>query len=161
MLWQRLAFVFLLVLCVLLYRTYIIFQADPAIFQPCSSIADNHSLQFDQTRLQTFQTLLRFQTVSYEKDQQNFDQLEKCRDFIKTHYQELVTKNAHFVQLHVIAKYSLLFAVRGSDPQLKPFLFSSHMDVVPAPHVDRWTHPPFEAVTDRTFIFARGALDDK
>ena len=146
---------------VLLYRAYVVFQPDKSIFEPCSPLTDNHSLQFDTKRLQAFQTLLQFQTVSYEEFDQNITELERCRDFIKQRYQSLTNKYSQFVQLHDIAKYSLLYSIQGKNPALKPFLFSAHMDVVPAKYIDRWKHPPFEAFADEEFIYARGTLDDK
>ncbi|KAK8869586.1 hypothetical protein IAR55_000153 [Kwoniella newhampshirensis] len=52
---------------------------------------------------------------------------------------------------------------KGSDPSLKPLLLMSHYDVVPAPSstFDRWTHPPFSGYNDGTYIWGRGAGDDK
>jgi len=39
----------------------------------------------------------------------------------------------------------------------------SHYDVVPAPNstFDRWTHPAFSGYNDGTYIWGRGAADDK
>lgn len=161
MIWKKILIVFLIVFSILLYRAYIVYTPDKAIFEPCSSSNDNHSLNFDQTRLKAFQTLLQFQTISYEADRQNYNELKKCRDFIKQHYDDVIKKHANFVQLHEIAEYSLLFSVRGKNPNLKPFLLSSHMDVVPAGNIDRWKYPPFDGHTDKDFIYARGTLDDK
>ncbi|CAF4986262.1 unnamed protein product, partial [Rotaria sp. Silwood1] len=64
MLWQIISIVFSILLSILLYRAYVVFTPDKDIFEPCSSSVDNHSLQFDQQRLQIFQTLLQFQTIS-------------------------------------------------------------------------------------------------
>ena len=161
MVWKVLLIPLVILSVILLYRTYVVFQPDKAIFEPCSSSTDNHSLQFNSSRLQAFQTLLRFQTVSYEEFEQNTTELEKCRDFIKKHYQDITSKHSKFAQVHDLAKYSLLYSIQGKNPKLKPFLFSAHMDVVPARHVNRWKHPPFDAYADEEFIYARGTLDDK
>jgi len=161
MIWKKIFIIFLILLSILLYRTYIIFTPDKAIFEPCSSSIDNHSLNFDQQRLRAFQTLLQFQTISYETDKQNFNEIKKCRDFIKKHYDDLVKNYSKFVQLHEIAEYSLLYSIQGKNSNLKPFLFSAHMDVVPAGNISRWQYPPFDAHTDKNFIYARGSLDDK
>ncbi|CAF3396291.1 unnamed protein product [Rotaria sp. Silwood1] len=161
MLWQIISIVFSILLSILLYRVYVVFAPDKDIFEPCSSSIDNHSLQFDQQRLQIFQTLLQFQTISYERNKQNFIEIQKCRDFIKRHYDDLITKYSKFVQLHDIAEYSLLYSIQGKNPNLKPFLFSAHMDVVPAGNLSRWKYPPFDAHSDEDFIYARGTLDDK
>ena len=60
----------------------------------------------------------------------------------------------------VIANYSLLYQIRGSDPKLKPYLLMGHLDVVPV--ADQiWDVPPFSSELEDGFIYARGALDDK
>ncbi|CAF3089767.1 unnamed protein product, partial [Rotaria sp. Silwood2] len=66
MFWNTILTVFSIFLCILLYRTYVVFTPDKAIFEPCSSSIDRHSLKFDQQRLQIFQKLLQFRTISYE-----------------------------------------------------------------------------------------------
>ncbi|UJR36112.1 hypothetical protein I4U23_028847 [Adineta vaga] len=152
---------FLIILAILLFRAFVIFTPDKAIFEPCSSTVDNHSLKFDQQRLHTFQTLLQFQTISYEENRQNIDEIKKCRDFIKKHYHGLTKNYPNFVQLHSIAEYSLLYSIQGKNSSLKPFLLSAHMDVVPAGNLERWKHPPFSGYADDEFIFARGTLDNK
>lgn len=161
MIWQKILVILLILLLILLYRAYVIFTPDKAIFEPCSSSIDNHSLNFDQERLRTFQKLLQFQTISYEIKNQNFNELKKCRDFIKNNYDDLTKKYSKFVQVHDFSEYSLLYSIQGKNSSLKPFLFSSHIDVVPAGNLDRWTHPPFDAHSDGNFIYARGTLDDK
>ncbi|CAF3630312.1 unnamed protein product, partial [Rotaria sordida] len=161
MFWKKIVIVFSIFLSILLYRTYVVFTPDKAIFQPCSSSIDNHSLQFDQHRLQTFQKLLQFQTISYGRNKQNLIEIKKCRNFIKTHYDDLIKKYSKFVELHDIAEYSLLYSIQGKNSNLKPFLFSAHMDVVPAGNINRWKYPPFDAHSDEEFIYARGTLDDK
>lgn len=152
---------FVIFLCILLYRTYVVFTPDKAVFEPCSSSNDNHSLIFDKERLQNFQTFLRFQTISYAENNQNYDEIKKCRDFIKHAYNDLVKKHSKFIQVYDIAEYSLLYAIQGKNPNLKPFLLSAHIDVVPAGNLSRWKYPPFDAYYDDEFIYARGSLDDK
>ncbi len=161
MIWKKVFIVFVIVLSILLYRTFVIFTPDKAIFEPCSSTIDNHSLQFDQQRLRAFQTLLQFQTISYEIGNQNLNEIKKCRDFLKKHYDDLIKKYSQFVQVNDIAEYSLIYSIQGKNSSLKPFLFSAHMDVVPAGNIDRWKYPPFDARSDEDFIYARGTLDDK
>lgn len=64
-------------------------------------------------------------------------------------------------ELTVIAGYSLIFHLKGSDPTLKGACFLSHMDVVPAPK-DGWTHDPFGGeLAEDGYIYGRGALDMK
>jgi len=63
----------------------------------------------------------------------------------------------------VVAGYSLLYTWTGSDSTLDPFLLMGHLDVVPVERgtESRWTHPPFEGVVADSFVWGRGALDDK
>ena len=161
MFWRKLCVLPIIILAILLYRTYVLFKPDPAIFERCSPSDDHHSLTFDRERLETFQTLLRFQTISHEENHQNLSEIKKCRDFIRTHYHGLVANHSNFVRLDELAEYSLVYSIQGKDPTLKPFLLSAHMDVVPAGNLERWTHPPFDAHSDGELIFARGTLDDK
>ncbi|CAF1072909.1 unnamed protein product [Rotaria sordida] len=161
MFWKTILIVFSIFLSILLYRAYVVFTPDKTIFESCLSSTANHSLKFDQNRLRTFQKLLQFQTISYGVNKQNFDEIKKCRNFIKEHYHDLVTNYSEFVDLYDIAEYSLLYSIQGKNLNLKPFLFSAHMDVVPARDLNRWKYPPFDAHTDKDFIYARGTLDDK
>ena len=135
MVWKKFFLAFLFFLSILLFRAYVIFTPDKAIFEPCSSSTDNHSLQFDQQRLRTFQTFLQFQTISYEIGNQNIQEIKNCRDFLKKYYDDMLKKHGKFVQLHDIAEYSLLYSIQGKDSSLKPFLFSGHIDVVPVGNV--------------------------
>ncbi|CAF1077187.1 unnamed protein product [Adineta steineri] len=161
MFWHKLVIILLIFFSILLYRTYVVFKPDKDIFKPCSSSIDNHSLNFDHQRLKTFQTLLQFQTISYDEHNQNFDEIKKCRDFIRKHYHGLTKEYSKFVQVHSIAEYSLLYSIQGKNSKLKPFLLSAHMDVVPAGNLERWKYPPFDGYSDEEFVYARGTLDDK
>ncbi|WVQ69845.1 uncharacterized protein L199_008066 [Kwoniella botswanensis] len=66
-------------------------------------------------------------------------------------------------KIEYINTLGILATFEGSDPSLKPLLLMSHYDVVPAPSdtFDRWTHPPFSGYNDGTYIWGRGAGDDK
>ncbi len=48
----------------------------------------------------------------------------------------------------------------GSDPSLKPIVFSAHMDVVEAKPED-WERDPFTPVVENGYLFGRGASDTK
>ena len=56
---------------------------------------------------------------------------------------------------------SLLYTWPGSDASLAPVLLTSHLDVVPAPDPETWTHPPFAGTIADGFVWGRGTLDDK
>jgi carboxypeptidase PM20D1 len=65
------------------------------------------------------------------------------------------------LEREVIGGASLLYVWPGSDPALAPLLLASHLDVVPVPDPETWTHPPFAGVVADGFVWGRGALDDK
>ncbi|HEY0510978.1 MAG TPA: M20 family peptidase [Thermoanaerobaculia bacterium] len=62
-----------------------------------------------------------------------------------------------------VGGYSLLYTWKGRKPELPPILLLSHQDVVPVePGTEKsWTHPAFSGVVDGTWVWGRGALDDK
>src|SRR5262249_2299499 len=60
-----------------------------------------------------------------------------------------------------IGAASLLYTWAGSDASLAPIVLTAHLDVVPVPDPETWTHPPFAAVIADGFVWGRGTLDDK
>ena len=64
------------------------------------------------------------------------------------------------VEYRVIANYSLLVSVKGSNTSLKPYLIASHFDVVPATN-ESWEVPPFEGRIQDGYFWGRGTLDVK
>ena len=64
------------------------------------------------------------------------------------------------VEYKVIANYSLLVSVKGSNTSLKPYLIASHLDVVPATN-ESWEVPPFEGRVQDGYFWGRGTLDVK
>jgi carboxypeptidase PM20D1 len=61
----------------------------------------------------------------------------------------------------VLSELSLLYTWKGRNPDLKPVILMAHMDVVPAEEAENWEYPPFSGTDDGTWIWGRGALDDK
>lgn len=55
----------------------------------------------------------------------------------------------------------LVFTIHGSDDTLQPAMLTGHQDVVPVADARTWTYPPFEAHFDGTWLWGRGAKDDK
>lgn len=64
------------------------------------------------------------------------------------------------MEYRVIANYSLLVSVKGSNTSLKPYLIASHLDVVPATN-ESWEVPPFEGRIQDGYFWGRGTLDVK
>ena len=60
-----------------------------------------------------------------------------------------------------VNRFGLLYTVEGSDQSLKPLMLTAHLDVVPVADPTTWTHPPFDAYFDGTWLWGRGSSDDK
>ncbi|KAJ4393546.1 hypothetical protein N0V93_002758 [Gnomoniopsis smithogilvyi] len=68
--------------------------------------------------------------------------------------------HSHFTR-EKINTFGLLYTLPGSDPSLKPLMLTAHQDVVPVADASTWTYPPFDAYFDGTWLWGRGASDDK
>lgn len=69
--------------------------------------------------------------------------------------------SAAFIRKEVINTYSLLYTVEGTTKGKLPYLLASHLDVVPV-DPSTWEVPPFSGkIVNRTYIYGRGAIDDK
>lgn len=68
--------------------------------------------------------------------------------------------NTSFIQHEVVANYSHLFTIQGSDSSLQPYMLMAHIDVVPASE-EGWEVPPFSGLERDGFINGRGTLDNK
>lgn len=62
--------------------------------------------------------------------------------------------------MELVANYSLLYTIKGSDASLKPYMLCSHLDVVPAER-EKWTVDPFGGVVKDGYLYGRGAIDVK
>lgn len=69
--------------------------------------------------------------------------------------------SSSLIHHELVANYSHLFWLRGSQPDLVPYLLLAHIDVVPASQADGWDVPPFSAEEIDGFIYGRGTIDDK
>jgi carboxypeptidase PM20D1 len=107
-----------------------------------------------------FLAALRFPTVSTQ-DSAQFDPAPflDLHDWVATAFPNVSRR----LTREVVAGYSLLYTWTGSDTTLDPILLMGHLDVVPVePGTEsRWTHPPFAGVVADSFVWGRGALDDK
>jgi carboxypeptidase PM20D1 len=107
-----------------------------------------------------FAAALRFRTISHQDVADNdYDALLGLHHYID---QEFPLVYQHLSR-ELVSDYSLLYQWRGSDPDLKPVLLLSHLDVVPVvPGTeDQWEHPPFAGEISDGYIWGRGAMDDK
>ncbi|KAH6942770.1 hypothetical protein HPB50_010089 [Hyalomma asiaticum] len=101
---------------------------------------------------------LKFPTVSTAPHEYNREALVDFRNFLEKAFPNV--HSSSLVKRQVVANYSLLYEVRGSDPDLVPYMLCAHMDVVPA-NAAKWHHPPFAGQVVDGEIWGRGAIDAK
>lgn len=96
--------------------------------------------------------MIRIKTVKNGEDKSKFYELHKLL--------EELYPNIHKYGEKVDLEGSLLFKIKGKNPNLKPILIMSHQDVVEAE--GKWTkHNPFEGVIEDGCVWGRGAVDTK
>lgn len=110
--------------------------------------------------LRHFSDALKIETISHD-DRSNFDAraFTDFHAFLQDAY-PLVHKNSNRL---VINDYSLVYHLRGSNPDLEPVLFMGHMDVVPVEKLglDEWSYPAFSGTVANDIIWGRGTVDNK
>ncbi len=103
---------------------------------------------------------IRFQTVSHQNSEQiDYSVFIDFHQFLRDTYPAVFDQ----LEVEVVADYSLVMTLPGSNADLKPVLLDSHFDVVPIePGTENeWAHAPFEGVIADGFLWGRGAIDDK
>ncbi|XP_038138572.1 N-fatty-acyl-amino acid synthase/hydrolase PM20D1.2 [Cyprinodon tularosa] len=125
--------------------------------------SNNISLVIDQHQreelLAKFKEALRIPTVSFSEKESNTTALRQFVTFLRKAFPTVFSSS--LVHHELVADYSHLFQVQGSQPDLVPYLLLAHIDVVPARESDGWEAPPFSAQEMDGFIYARGTIDDK
>ncbi|NP_001344407.1 N-fatty-acyl-amino acid synthase/hydrolase PM20D1 precursor [Mus musculus] len=101
---------------------------------------------------------IQIPTVSFSHEESNTTALAEFGEYIRKAFPTVF--HSSLVQHEVVAKYSHLFTIQGSDPSLQPYMLMAHIDVVPAPE-EGWEVPPFSGLERNGFIYGRGALDNK
>jgi carboxypeptidase PM20D1 len=101
---------------------------------------------------------IAFETISHESPEE-FDAapFEALHAWLATAFPRVHATLAR----ERVGRASLLYHWPGRDASLPPILLASHLDVVPAPDPEAWTHPPFAGVIADGFVWGRGTLDDK
>jgi len=121
------------------------------------------------TRLAWARTLggaIKIPTVSRSESDLSTEELAQLHSFLQQHF-PLVFKQSPHVERRYVNTHSILLRVEGSQAKGKPYMLAGHLDVVPAGDLEGWRDglDPFlgEVVEQDgdTFIFGRGAIDDK
>uniref|UniRef100_A0A3P9J3P6 Peptidase M20 domain containing 1, tandem duplicate 2 n=1 Tax=Oryzias latipes TaxID=8090 RepID=A0A3P9J3P6_ORYLA len=108
--------------------------------------------------LAKFKEAIKIPTVSSETGG-NTSALLQFGQFLRKAFPTVFSSS--LVQHEMVADYSHLFYVRGSHPDLVPYMLLAHIDVVPANESDGWEAPPFSAKEINGFIYGRGTIDNK
>ncbi|CAK7225402.1 hypothetical protein SBRCBS47491_005877 [Sporothrix bragantina] len=105
---------------------------------------------------------VRVPSVSYD-DMKDVDEDPRWKVFGELHrvFEELFPNVYRRMSLTKINKYGLVFALNGTNKDLKPLMLTGHQDVVPVPDPSAWTYPPYSGHYDGTWLWGRGAIDDK
>ncbi|TDZ17990.1 putative carboxypeptidase [Colletotrichum orbiculare MAFF 240422] len=115
-----------------------------------------------ERQVRRHQAVIRVPSVCYD-DLGDFETDERWLPFHRLHdvlretYPVLHKRSS----LAKVNTFGLVYTLNGTDPALKPALLTAHQDVVPVADASSWTHPPFDGVFDGTWIWGRGAADDK
>ena len=103
---------------------------------------------------------VQYKTISsldtHEIDGSTFTGLHRL---FQTLYPQVHTQ----LKQEIINDYSLLFTWEGKNPDLKPIMLISHLDVVPADTSEEsgWKYPPFSGEVADGYVWGRGTLDIK
>ncbi|KAM6925060.1 N-fatty-acyl-amino acid synthase/hydrolase PM20D1.2-like [Xenentodon cancila] len=124
---------------------------------------NNISLVIDQHQrdelLRNFKEAIRIPTVSFSETEINTTALRQFDSLLRKAFPTVFSSS--LVHHELVANYSHLFWVQGSQPGLVPYMLLAHIDVVPATESDGWEAPPFSAKEIDGFIYGRGTIDDK
>ncbi len=143
-----------LLLVVVVARTLLVDEGAPAAFERIAVPVDTAAAVRNLSKAITFRTVSTQEAVP---DTNAFLSIHRflAETYPRTHV--ALTRET-------VSALSLLYSWEGSDAALRPAIFMSHLDVVPAgddEDLASWTHPPFEGAVDAGHVWGRGALDDK
>lgn len=153
-----LSVVFLIVAlaAILVYRANSVFENNQyQVSESLTPITLSESAALDR-----FRKALQIPTISYD-DTSRLDiaAFEAFHQHLKQSFPLVHQKT----KLTKFKDFSMVFHLKGQNPQLKPALFMGHMDVVPVDEQtkDQWQQPPFSGNIVDGVIWGRGAIDDK
>ena len=86
---------------------------------------------------------------------------DSCRISLPINADKFLAYRHKNATLTHINRYGLVYTLVGASDSLKPIVLAAHQDVVPAGPADKWTHPPFNAYFDGSYLWGRGSSDCK
>lgn len=142
-----------LLILIIVIKTLLFKRQIPSIEKTISSSpdADNAAKHLSE--------IIRFETVSHaDSAKTNWDEFRKLHAWMEETYPGIHRK----LEKKVISDYTLIYHWKGSDPALKPVLYTAHQDVVPTGDAEKWLHGPFSGdICDDGYLWGRGSLDMK
>ncbi|KAJ8265118.1 hypothetical protein COCON_G00142170 [Conger conger] len=130
-----------------------------ANWEKTKTIAPDISHKQRELLLANFKAAIRIPTVSFSETDLNTTALAEFNLLLERAFP--IVFSSDLVKHEVVADYSHLFWVPGTDPTLMPYMLLAHIDVVPAAESDGWEAPPFSAAEIDGFIYGRGTIDNK
>uniref|UniRef100_A0AAR2JUT6 Peptidase M20 dimerisation domain-containing protein n=1 Tax=Pygocentrus nattereri TaxID=42514 RepID=A0AAR2JUT6_PYGNA len=130
-----------------------------AQWEKTANISAHISKQERAVLLANFKEAIRIPTVSFSGSEQNTSALREFDQLLRKVFPTVFSSS--LVKHEVVAHYSHLFTVLGTEPELVPYMLLAHIDVVPANEADGWEAPPFSAKELNGFIYGRGTIDNK
>ena len=122
---------------------------------------NNHDHIFldDEKSIENLSNSIKYKTISHpDYEKFNYYEFQKFLDWLEDEY-SIIFKN---LEKKYFGK-TLLLKWNGENTSLNPILITGHYDVVPVRSnaLDIWQEEPFSGKVDSTYIWGRGALDDK
>lgn len=146
------------ILATALFRAIFVFKPLPEP-KSCVDSRGHERIKLDQSILNRFEGALNIPTISYQVKEYEPVYLNKMISFIESSFPTIHT--SRFIKKETVANYTLLYTVEGTDRSLKPYMLTSHMDVVPVVR-ENWSSDPFKAILkEDKYMYARGTIDAK
>ena len=142
-----------LLLVIIAIRTLLFRKQIPVIDKTINSFPDSADAA------KHLSEIIGFKTVS-NSDPTKTDWLEfrKLHTWMEETYPAIHSR----LEKTIISDYTLIYHWKGSDPMLKPVLYTAHQDVVPTGDADKWLHAPYSGyISDDGYLWGRGSLDIK
>lgn len=127
---------------VAMFRAALMFKPLPPP-KACSETPGHERIRLNKEITGRFIEALNIPTISYERGRYEPAQLLKLIDHIELSFPEI--HRSQFVTREKISNYSLVYTINGTNKNLKPYLLTAHLDVVPALK-ENWSSDPFRAV---------------
>lgn len=149
---------FTIFMAIIMYRALVVFKTPPSP-EPCSDTQNHSRIKLTKEALERFKIALEIPTISYGQHDYGPDQLLKLIRHIEVSFPYIHRSN--FIKREIVANYTLIYTIEGRNRRLRPYMLTSHMDVVPAVP-EKWSQDPFHAVVKEDgHLYARGAMDAK